>query len=135
MQDSTGGGYFYEDPQERLAEAKKKAPKDYSRILPFMAEPTPTKSRRTSNEIAYRKMGDAIEGLDASELRSLADFIVLWREYGHYEHLILHQDMIALKDEQDERRERQRLDRLHPVIDFQKAKQRKRHTHKAKTTA
>lgn len=113
---------YAEEISAAVERAKKKLPKDYSAVLPFMAKPTETKYHRTSPELAYKAMGEAIEGLTARDLRELAGWIKSWRRCDiHGRHIV---QLVALHYAEDAERKRvqreieERMNRLHPVIDF-----------------
>lgn len=109
-----------------LKQGKKKAPKDYSRILPFMAPPVPSQSGRTAPELAYKAMGEAIDGLEPRDLRKLAGFISLWKDLDCGRQFILRECAFYLRNEQEEDEAMWKFEREHPVIVFAEAKKRLR---------
>lgn len=110
---------------EAIDKAKRAIGPDYSELLPFMAPPTPTEHRRTAPEVAYRAMGEAIDGLKPAELRELAQVISHWKRCSRYRRRIIGNVAATLSTEQyhaDREKEYEAwLDVNHPIIDFKKA--------------
>ena len=111
-----------EEIGKAIERAQRKVPKDYSEVLPFMARPVETKYHRTNPELAYKAMGKAIEGLSPRELRDLARHIEQWKHCESHGRRIVQEVAIWYAEEAHWNRVRreieERMNRLHPVIDF-----------------
>lgn len=112
--------------EKTLEKGKRRAPKDYSHILPFMAPPVPSQSGRTAPELAYRAMGEAIEGLEPRDLRKLAPLIHHWKKLDCGRKSIAEECLRVLENEQENEERRWKYEREHPVIVFTKARARLR---------